>query len=308
MSFWSTAKTPPDRGPLVDNRPAMADLLALANGRHGVHDVPCPVCGPDRTAPSNRIRRVLRVWIVDDAFATYFCARCEIKGQAHAEGRPMPSPRALERAHLAREDHVRASARERLRVACYLWGQRQPLAGSIAERYLRTVRGYGGPLPGTLAFLPARADHPPAMIAPFGQAEEPEPGRLAMPELALRGIHLTRLKPDGSGKTGRPEKIMIGRSTGSPIVLAPPNDNLGLAITEGIEDALSIHEATGLGAFAAGSASRMAALIDSIPSYIDCVSIIADDDKAGERGSAGLCTRLQARGIDARIVRLGAMP
>ena len=48
---------------------------------------------------------------------------------------------------------------------------------------------------------------------------------------------------------------MIGRSTGAPIVLAPLTDALGLAITEGIEDALSVHEATGLGVWAAGSAS-----------------------------------------------------
>ena len=48
---------------------------------------------------------------------------------------------------------------------------------------------------------------------------------------------------------------MIGRSSGSPIVLAPANDLLGLVISEGIEDALSLHEASGCGAWAAGSAS-----------------------------------------------------
>ena len=60
-------------------------------------------------------------------------------------------------------------------------------------------------------------------------------------------IHLTRLNPDGSKLSEKP-KIMIGQSArGFPIVVAPPNDLLGLAITEGIEDALAIHEATGLG-------------------------------------------------------------
>jgi hypothetical protein len=43
----------------------------------------------------------------------------------------------------------------------------------------------------------------------------------------------------------------------SPIVLAPPNDLLGSSITEGIEDALTMHEATGLGTWAAGSAARL---------------------------------------------------
>jgi hypothetical protein len=36
---------------------------------------------------------------------------------------------------------------------------------------------------------------------------------------------------------------MIGHSIGAPIVLAPPNELLGMAVTEGIEDALSSHEA-----------------------------------------------------------------
>ena len=48
-------------------------------------------------------------------------------------------------------------------------------------------------------------------------------------------------------------------------MLAPMNDLLGLAITEGVEDALSIHAATGLGAWAAGAASRLPALADAVP-------------------------------------------
>ena len=42
-----------------------------------------------------------------------------------------------------------------------------------------------------------------------------------------------------------------------------------LAITEGIEDRLTVHEATGLGAWAAGSASRMPALAYVLPGYIE---------------------------------------
>jgi hypothetical protein len=74
---------------------------------------------------------------------------------------------------------------------------------------------------------------------------------------------------------------MIGRSVGFPIVVAPVNDLLGLSIAEGIEDALSLHEATGLGAWAAGSANRLPALADRIPSYVEIVSIAADDDDVG---------------------------
>ena len=81
----------------------------------------------------------------------------------------------------------------------------------------------------------------------------------------------------------------------APIVLAPPNDVLGLAIAEGIEDALSVHEATGLGAWAAGSASRLPALADAIPSYVESVTIVADADKDGQRGAHGLAERLRTQ-------------
>jgi Toprim domain len=82
------------------------------------------------------------------------------------------------------------------------------------------------------------------------------------------------------------------------------NDNLGLAIVEGIEDGLSVHEATGLGVWVAGAASRMPALAEMVPSYADAVSIIADADDAGRRHSTELAACLQARGIRPEIVAL----
>ena len=141
--------------------------------------------------------------------------------------------------------------RQQADKAAWLWGQRRPLAGSIAEQYLRGARNYSGLLPPTLAFMPARkSDQHPAMIAAFALVDEPEPGQLGKPT-EVGSVHLTLLKPDGSGKAStKPDKLIIGSPVGKPIVLAPPNDLLGLAITEGIEDALSAHEATGLGALA----------------------------------------------------------
>ena len=53
------------------------------------------------------------------------------------------------------------------------------------------------------------------MVGAFGIADEPEPGVLAIADDAVRGVHVTRLKPDGSGKAGDPDepaKIMIGSS------------------------------------------------------------------------------------------------
>jgi len=95
---------------------------------------------------------------------------------------------------------------------------------------------------------------------------------------------------------------MIGHSVGFPIVLAPPNDLLGMAITEGIEDALTVHQSTGLGAWTAGAASRLPALADAIPSYVECVTVLVDDDADGRRFAGELADRIRARRIQVRQV------
>jgi Toprim domain len=181
-----------------------------------------------------------------------------------------------------------------------LWRQRKPVAGSIAATYLRSARVYGGPIQRTLGFLPATQTHPAALIAAYGLATEPEPGVLTITDEAVVGVHLIKLRPDGSDRLrGDPKcKITIGRGFVAPIVLAPPNDLLGLVIAEGVEDALTAHEATGRGAWAAGGASRMPALADVIPAYIEVVTILVDDNEAGRMNANKLAARLHAKGIE----------
>jgi Toprim domain len=153
---------------------------------------------------------------------------------------------------------------------------------------------------------PPRHVHP-AMIATFAMPNEPEPGRLAVPHDSIKGIHVTFLRPDGMGKAStHPDKIMLGASAGTPIVVAPMDDGLGLAITEGIEDAFSIHIATGLGAWAAGSAARLRALGLPVPAYTDLVTIVADQDEVGQRNAYHLAGRLRERGIAVDINTPGA--
>ena len=223
-----------------------------------------------------------------------------LSGERIGEDRPR-LPKLPSRADDAEIESERAKAQ-------WLWGQRRPIAGTIAEIYLREARGYGGVLPPTLGFLPARGDHPPALIAAFGMASEPEPGLLAIVDDAVKAVQLVKLKPDGSGKSDiKPNKIIIGQGAlGSPIVLAPPNDLLGLAICEGIENALSVHAATGLGGLASGGAGRMPALADPVPSYVQCTSIFGDDDAAGRRNAPRLAVRLEARGFQVMLKFLRA--
>jgi hypothetical protein len=167
-------------------------------------------------------------------------------------------------------------------VAKWLWDQRVPIVDSPAETYLRSARVYGGRLQPTLGFLPATNTYPAALIAAYGVAMEPKPGMLAIADDAVLGVHLIKLKPDGSDRLrdGPECKVTIGRGFVAPIVLAPPNDLLGLVIAEGVEDGLIAHELTGLGAWAAGGASRMPSLADVIPTFIEVVTILVDDRPA----------------------------
>jgi hypothetical protein len=141
------------------------------------------------------------------------------------------------------------------------------------------------------------------MIAAFGAADEIEPGIIRIKEQAITGVHITRLQSDGSAKADvEPNKFVVGRSKGSPIVLAPINDLLGLCICEGIEDTLSAHEATGLGGWAAGSASRLPALARAIPNYVESLSLFVDDDLPGRRHAATLVQAVGVRGIEVRQI------
>jgi Toprim domain len=286
---------------------SFADLTRLTGGRLGRFDVACPLCGPHRRVPLNQRRPVLRVWRLEPGFATFLCVRCGEKGWARDHSAPAPNPVKLVRARAEAAERERIAAAKRLRKARWLWSKHKPIVGSIAETYLQ-ARAYHGPLPATLGFLPARGEYGPAMIAAFGLPTEPDPGRLAIAFDAIRGVHITRLAPDGSGKAGtETDKIMVGFSYGSPIVLAPPNDLLGLLIAEGIEDALSGHQATGLGAWAAGSASRLPAIAELVPSWIEAVTILADDDRDGRRHAVTLASRLRQRThTEVHVIVLGA--
>jgi putative DNA primase/helicase len=257
---------------------------------------PCPVCaGRDRFSVNTR----KQIWL---------CRRCGRAGDVIAlvmHARDLDFRAAV--AFLAggdtssatpdsnrREAFVRVDNRRELASA--LWRRRRPIGeGCPAWRYLREARGYDGAVPATLGFLPASGGHPPAMIAAFTLADEPEPGLLAVNDAAVRAVHLTGLEADGGGRI---DKIILGQGAlGVPIVVAPVNDLLGLAIVEGIEDGLSVFAATGLGVWVAGSAGRMPPLADAVPSYVECVTIFGHRDPAGERGAHELAALLERRGI-----------
>jgi hypothetical protein len=178
------------------------EIYARTGARLGTHDIPCPICGPFRRSALNQRRRVLRVWRIDESFASYHCARCGEHGyvtERRRRGRPVDRE-AVARAKAEAEARERVSRAERLDKVRWLWSRRQPIVGTSAEHYVREGRRYHGPLPATLAYLPARGDYPHALIAAFGLPTEPEPGELAIADAAVLSVHITRLVPDGSDR------------------------------------------------------------------------------------------------------------
>ena len=53
-----------------------------------------------------------------------------------------------------------------------------------------------------------------------------------------------------------------------------------LIVAEGIEDSFSVSSATGLDAWAAGSAPVLPYLAATVPDWVEVVTLVVDDDKA----------------------------
>jgi hypothetical protein len=179
-----------------------------------------------------------------------------------------------------KQNEIESYEREQHKKAAWLWSKRQPIHGTVGENYARGARRITCPLPLTLGFLPPYNERPPRLIAAFGFAPEPEPDLIAAPA-HVDSVHIIRLLADGSDRERHNKaKTTTGSSPGLPVVIAPPNDLLALSIVEGIEEALTLlQDNTGVGIWAACGADRMPALANSIPHYIEVVTIHANDDK-----------------------------
>jgi putative DNA primase/helicase len=270
---------------------------------------PCPVCGGHDRFSINTRKQLWNCRLCkkggDVIALVQFLDGCEFRAACDILTAETPSA-GVERPRVAEHGPVDAGAddyeRRQHEKATWLWRCRRSIAGTVAETYLREARGYHRPIPSTLAFLPpSKPDHRPAMIAAFALVGEREPGVLAVPH-GVGSVHLTRLRADGRDKADvRPNKLIVGSPGALPITLAPANDLLGLAITEGIEDGLTAHAATGLGVLAAGNAGRMPALSAVIPEYIECVTIYAHADDGGQDCARKLAQALVQRGLEVFI-------
>jgi hypothetical protein len=279
-----------------------SEIEELIGGRVGIFNVTCPVCSPSH----HRRRTTLKIWRrTPEQYASFHCARCNARGYAFGNGVPRMDRQAF---HASRElaDRLDKTEIQKSRdKARALWCRSKPIEGSVAKRYLRTVRGIRCELPTTLAYLEPGDGYPPAMIAAFGMAREVLPGVLAIDPGDVMGVHLTLLRNDGLAKAGtNADKRTIGKSHDMPIMLMPPTDMMSLVVAEGIEDALSAGSTLRMGAMAAGSAGRLPSIAKHIPDWMETVTVLVDDDRIGERYSHELAIELQRRGIEVSLVKL----
>lgn len=243
--------------------------------------------GMDVIQASNWIREVIGVELIGVRREETFQQRAA-RESLLAEQRTQAEERKRQR------DATEAAEAEQQRdKAANMWQRSQPAAGTIAQSYLAS-RGINCTLYPTIRFLPpSKPSYHPCMLVPFGLAAN-----------KIGGVHLTYLRPNGFGKAKDEQgndKITVGPGHHYPLVVghAPGCDTL--FISEGIEDALSAHQALNVDAWAAGSANRLPGMAEHVPAHIKTVIIQQDDNKAGRAGAASLAEALAARGIAVRI-------
>lgn len=182
--------------------------------------------------------------------------------------------------------------RERMAAAGRLWSAARPATGTVVENYLR-LRGITMQVPTTIRFLAAAwhtqaKAHFPAMI---GAVQDSSGG--------LVGVHRTFLANDGQKAPVSPTKMMLGRCAGASLRLAPASSVL--AITEGVETALSVLQATSTPTWAALSAPGIISLILPPLPFARDVTLFADYDPAGIAAVERAAQRLFDEGRKVRI-------
>ena len=272
--------------------------------RRWTEHAPCAICGGHDGLPKGRGVRCFGFISSDGAWAR--CSRedhggdwepstgCHVHrldkpcrcGIDHLDGRaaspaPIPPPAA------PRIDAAEAVAR--------IWGGTTKATGTVVETYLRG-RGITTEVPPTLRFATRlwHAEAEAAFPAMVGGVQR-WPGR------RVEAVHRTYLDQDGRKAPATPVKKALGPCAGGAIRLAPAGPVL--AITEGIETALSVLQETGLPTWAALSASGMCGLILPEPPLAAEIIIAADADTngAGLRAAEAAAARWVREGRRVRI-------
>jgi hypothetical protein len=193
-----------------------------------------------------------------------------------------------------REDAGRRD-RERKRAFCStLWRETSPAAGTLVETYL-AGRGLPGPIPEAVRF------HRRGQLAYPWNLEGGDvrtwPAMVCLIQHANGtpcGLHVTALRPDGSGKADlRAPRRMLGDVAGGAVRLAPIGADQVLAVAEGVETALAFRQLAGTPTWAALSAGGLRAFVP--PPGLQRLIIAADADDNGEGLTAARALAERAR-------------
>ena len=180
--------------------------------------------------------------------------------------------------------------------ALKLWHEARPARGTLVESYLRQ-RGLALPprSANVLRFHPACPRGKARMAAMLGLMRDVRSNQPL-------GVHRTFLRCDGLGKADvAPNKMMLGFARRAVLKLAPDEDvTMGLALTEGIEDALALINDGWAPVWACLSAGMLASF--PVLPGIAVLSVFADNDRAGERAARACVERWQRAGKDALVV------
>ncbi|MCM2560921.1 toprim domain-containing protein [Lutimaribacter sp. EGI FJ00015] len=247
---------------------------------------PCPVCQPQRKKGQNALT------LADGRNGRLLldckksgCAFLDILAAAGVRTGDYIPPDAATLAQ--REAEKRAEAQKRAAQAKQVWTEAKPIAGTVAETYLRG-RGITCDLGQVLRFHDEcwhgpTAKRYPAMVA-------------AVQGASLPAVHRTYLRADGSGKADiDPGKLMLGAVAGGAVWLTEGPGPL--VVAEGIETGLSL--ASGLlrtpaTVWAALSTSGIRGL--RLPAQPGRLTIAPDGDKAGREAANALAARAHALG------------
>jgi hypothetical protein len=179
----------------------------------------------------------------------------------------------------------------RQRRARALWDAAVPIAGTLAEVYLR-ARGIAPPWPASLRFL-ARLEHTtrptphPALIA----AVQDSAGDVT----AIQRIWLS---DDGRAKAAlEPAKAALGPMRDGAVRISAPARMMGLA--EGIETALSAERMFSLPVWASLGASRLKSV--GLPRSCRAVVVFADNGEAGLRLAREAAAHFRQQGRTALV-------
>lgn len=192
-----------------------------------------------------------------------------------------------------RQSPDRPSHAKREAWALAVWQRAQPAAGTLVDRYL-AARALPARFARDLRFLPALRHRDTGHLGPVMLAALHDTAG------AIRAVHRTWLRDDGSGKAPiEPPRKTLGNPKGCAVQLLPADAALILA--EGLETAASACVLFDLPAWACISAGGLAAAI--VPDRIRDVVIAADNDGngTGQRAADTLAKRLVAEGRRVRI-------